>query len=157
MAPSGAAMPSPSFTASWTFCTAFDTMSLPEVSRTMISAFSTGTPEAISVPSVRAKREIDDREMIGPKSGMLYLTQSMPYLPYLVRLASLYSTTMSTMPMTTRWISDFSTRLMPTTNSVTDGRGSPSSISVNIFSKFGTMKIIKPAQTASAIVSTTDG
>ena len=67
---------SPSFTASWMVATAREITSLPTVSFTMFSACSTGTPAAISVPSVRVKREIEFLLISLPNTGACSLKRS---------------------------------------------------------------------------------
>ena len=150
-------MPSPSFTASCTFWMPFATTSLPEVSFTMESADSTGTPDAIRVPSVRPNREIAVFEIIGPNSGILYLTQSTPYFPAGICTVILYRMMMPMMPARYHHHCCTIVLLTSMTNTVMPGSGSPSSSSAKIFVKFGTMKIMRPITAPMAMVRTTDG
>ena len=82
---SGPAMLSPSRIESWTWPSARDTTALPTVSRVMFRASRIGTPEEISVPSVRANLAIAVRLVMLPIIGMCIFTQSSMYCP--LRLA----------------------------------------------------------------------
>ena len=77
----GSAMVSPSRMESCTFPMARATTSLPVVSRTMLRASRIGTPEAMRVPSVRAKLLIVDLLTMAPNTGRCSLTLSTKYLP----------------------------------------------------------------------------
>ena len=72
---------------------------LPEVSRTMSSAWRTGTPLCISVPSVRVVRPIEDLRMSSPNPGSFSLIRSKNMLPHFVLLTIRQTKTSSTTPI----------------------------------------------------------
>ena len=96
----GAAMVSPSFTASCTRWIAFAITAFPAVSRTMFSACNTGTPELIRVPSVRDSRAIAVLLKRGPSSGAFSLSLSSVRRPTSVLPHVLVKTTSTAMPIT---------------------------------------------------------
>src|SRR5476649_2339231 len=72
---------SPSFTLSWILLIAFATTVLPAVSRVILSAWRMGTPLLISVPNVRANREMAVLLVKSPKTGTRNATRSRKAIP----------------------------------------------------------------------------
>jgi len=155
-AASGAVMLSPSLTASCTFCMARAITSLPVVSRTMLIACSTGTPDASSVPSVRVMRDTAVLRTSEPNIGALSLRESSVKRPTLVLENTLKSTTTAAIAMTTTRPLFMTALLAFITNCVIAGSGWPSSRSLKMSLNFGiTATSRKPVMPTAATKTTT--
>src|SRR5205823_4942836 len=71
---------------------AFSTTLLPAVRAVMLRASRIGTPDEMSVPSVRVKRATADFRMSAPKTGTLSIVRSIAKRPFSVREAERITT-----------------------------------------------------------------
>src|SRR5438445_2276396 len=156
-ASSGAVIVSPSLTLSWTDPTALPTMTLPEVSLTIIKAWRIGTPLLTKVPSVRVKREMATLLMTDPKTGMFNLNLSNNRRPKRVRtnITKPITNTATQAPVTRKWWAIAS--LMPNTKRVKEGSGRPPSMSLKMSLNLGTTQTISTVRMAMATVMTAQG